>query len=109
MKRKRIAGQPRARTKRVTNEIVAYAYRGGQIGFATPTRNDGVPDGTLFIARGDAELVRATVSGLARRAYDNKTLIVPGCPEANDDTQALEFFKRFATRVQNALKHHVGN
>ena len=95
----RIARKPRPRT-----ETVAYAYRGGQIGFISPPRDGGIPEGTLFIARGDADLVRDIVSGLARRAYDNETLIVPGCPEATDDTQALDAFKQFAARVQNALK-----
>lgn len=104
MKRKRIVRKSRTISKRATNQTVAYAYRGGQIGFVTPTCDGGIPDGTLFIARGDDAIVRATVSSLARRAWDNKTLIVPGCPEAKDDTAALDAFKQFATRVQNALK-----
>jgi len=100
----RIDRKPRPKT-----ETIAYAYRGGQIGFITPPRDGGIPEGTLLIARGDADLVRATVSSLARRAYDNETLIVPGCPEAKNEIQALDAFKQFAARVQSAMKRDAAD
>lgn len=76
-------------------QIRAYAFGSGEIGFTTGC----VPAGALIIARGEETVVREVVTGLARRAYDNETLLVPGVPEAVDETAGYEAFKRFFDRV----------
>jgi hypothetical protein len=80
-------------------QIRAYAFGSGEIGFTSGC----VPAGALIIAKGEDKIVRETVSGLARRAYDNETLLVPGVPEAQDEGAGYEAFKRFHGHVQNAL------
>ncbi len=47
-----------------------------------------VPAGTLVIADDPSEtLLCDTVSGLCRLAYDNRTMLVPGIPEARSDDE----------------------
>jgi hypothetical protein len=75
----------------------AYSYRSGEIGFTTGP----IPAGTLFLAQG-ANL--DFIKGLARRAYDNETYLVPGVPEAADDDAALEAYSVFFDRVQRMQK-----
>jgi hypothetical protein len=71
---------------------MAYAvcWRSGQIEiFAT------VPDGTIPIARGRRRDLEKEMLGAARHAYDGKTLLLPGLPEADDDFQGLDAVKAF--------------
>ena len=82
--------------------VTCYAYRGGVIEFAPASA--GVPDGALLIATGQRGAIVPVVCGLARRAYDNATLLVPGCPEATNDTEAYEAFAKFFERVQRSLR-----
>lgn len=49
----------------------------------------------LPIARGPAKKVREFMQAKARHAYDGKTLLVPGVPEAEDQTAGLEALKKF--------------
>lgn len=83
-------------------QTTAYAYASGEIGFANPAEL-GVPKGALLIARGPQAEVTSTVTGLARRAYDNETLLVPGVPEAQNEGAGYAAFKVFFDRVQIAL------
>lgn len=55
---------------------------------------------------GEVEILPRSVEGaltLARHAYDGKTLLIPGVPEAEDDGTALkavlDFEKRLAARL----------
>lgn len=79
--------------------IRAYAFASGQIGFT----NSAVPSGALIVAHGPEDVVKPIVSGLARLSYDNETLLVPGCPEAETQTAAYEAFSKFFDRVQLQL------
>lgn len=63
----------------------AYCWASGQIEFGAR-----IPEGALPIARGRARKVRAFIEGVARHAYDGETLLVPGIPEAPDQSVALD-------------------
>lgn len=64
--------------------LIAYCFASGQIAFGRS-----LPNGTIEIARGKDAVVRKEVAVTARLAYDGKTLLVPGIPEAPD--QAVAF------------------
>ena len=80
---------------------VCFADRAGVIEFGTRT-----PKGCLTIAsHGDREALEAAVGPPARLAYDNKTLLVPGIPEADSDDDALEALLAFRDQVAMRLPH----
>ena len=66
---------------------VGFCYRSGEVDVGT-----GIPpDGTIPFVRsrkGPAKL-KEIIGTKARHAYDGKTLLVPGIPEATDDEAAL--------------------
>lgn len=68
----------------------AYCFASCEIGFS-----DVMPPGSLPIAKGPDKTLRAFISGIARHTYDGETLLVPGIPEATDETEALKAFVRF--------------
>lgn len=78
--------------------MLAYCYRSGQIGLGSR-----LPKGALPIARAKGHQLRRTIEGLARWAYDNKTMLVPGIPEADSDVEALDALKRFAGQVARRM------
>ncbi|HEY2070683.1 MAG TPA: hypothetical protein VGG48_14090 [Rhizomicrobium sp.] len=84
-----------SKTNKKPNTI-AYVYRSGRIGFTTGKS----PEGTLPIARGPKARVLAAVSARARLAYDNRTFLVPGIPEANDDEAASAALYKFMDELQ---------
>lgn len=63
--------------------LIAYCWASGQIEFGTK-----VPEGAIEMARGKESIVRKHISATARLAYDGKTLLVPGVPEAADQKAA---------------------
>jgi len=64
--------------------LFAYCGRSGQIQF-----DHKVPDGFFELARGQGNVVRKVIEETAQLAGDNKTLLVPGMPEAEDDYAAV--------------------
>lgn len=74
--------------------MIAFCDRKGRIEFA---RGDGrnIPDGMLGIVEGPAPKVRKLMQVTARHAYDNKTLLVPGIPEAPTDDAAYDALVTF--------------
>lgn len=70
--------------------MIAYCYRSGRIEFGRS-----IPDGAIKVAQGPARSLRALMSVLARHAYDGKTLLVPGIPEAKTDKQAADALQSF--------------
>lgn len=67
--------------------IVAFADRSGVIEFGQGR----VPRGMLPLYRHrNAARVRDLISATARHAYDGRTLLVPGVPEAASDDDALD-------------------
>lgn len=79
--------------------MFAYAWRSGLIQFGRK-----VPDGALCIAEGPAKKLRPSVEAVARHAYDNETLLVPGIPEAKDDDEALDALFVFQSLVEGRLE-----
>lgn len=68
----------------------AYCFASGHIEFSTR-----IPEGALPIANGPERELRDFISPLARHAYDNETLLVPGVPEAEDQEAKLDALKKF--------------
>lgn len=62
----------------------AYCGADGSIHFGRT-----VPEGMCCIAEAPAKKLRAVISATARLAYDNKTLLVPGVPEAASQQRGM--------------------
>lgn len=82
-----------------------FCYRSGQI----IIRDEGLPQpkGTLPIRLKATPEEVQRVEGLSRLAYDNKTLLVPGLPEAEDDEKAYAAFDKFVDRLNFAANHEI--
>lgn len=79
----------------------AYAYRSGvvRIGRRVPAR-------ALLVASCTSRYrLQVAVDMCARMAYDGRTRLVPGVPEATDDTQALDAVDRFGAWLDQYLTH----
>lgn len=86
-----------------TSKMFAFCYASGQIGFGTH-----VPEfGTLPIAKGPYDALYGWLSAVARHAYDNETLLVPGVPEAPDQIAGVEALKRWMTRAAKSAPKSV--
>jgi hypothetical protein len=79
--------------------MLAYCYRSGQIYFRRDSL--GLPKGAISL--GLHRRIRAAVTPIARMAYDNKTMLVPGVPEAVDDHAAFEALCRFEKEVKKRI------
>lgn len=73
----------------------AYAWRTGRIDFGRK-----VPDGAIQIAEAPAKFLRQEISAVARHAYDGKTLLVPGVPEAKNGNSAVDALIAFADWIK---------
>lgn len=82
-----------------TKTTTAYCYRNGVIRFRRrPGR------GTLAIATGEVNRLRQVVRALARHSRDNRTLLVPGVPEAANETKACDAVIAFGRWVNSRLE-----
>lgn len=81
----------------------AYCYRSGEIGFGFT-----IPDGALPLGMGRAKNLREIVEVNSRIAYDGKTLLVPGIPEADTDDVALAAWRYFRDLVGMRLDGRSG-
>lgn len=61
----------------------AYCWASGLIQFGTK-----VPEGAIAIASGERQKLVDLIEVTARHAYDGKSLLVPGVPEASDQAAA---------------------
>lgn len=80
----------------------AYCYATGQIQFGTVT-----PRGCIRIATGDDKPLRDLIEGTARLAYDNRTLLVPGVPEAPNETAKIRALHRYVRWITKSLPRGV--
>ncbi len=71
--------------------FVASCDRAGVIRF---TRR--LPRGTVPLLRGPLRTLRNRIEPVARHAYDGKTLLVPGVPEAPNENAAMDALIRWA-------------
>lgn len=76
----------------------SYCWRTGLIEFGRST-----PRGALPIAKGPGRKLRAAVSAVARHSYDAGQLLVPGIPEAVNDTMALTAAKNFQGIIRKRM------
>lgn len=65
--------------------MIAYCWSSGLIDFGRT-----LPDGALPIARGPARALRPFIQVTARHGYDGKTMLVPGVPEAENESAKLD-------------------
>lgn len=65
--------------------------------------NKARPDGGLTVCRGDARAMKRAVEVVARHAYDGRTLLVPGIPEADTEVEALAAAKAFAEQIRKRV------
>lgn len=86
-----------ARTRKSATQLrykpkahLAYCDASGVIEFG-----DWLPGGRLPIAAGPQDKLIELVSGACRHAYDGKTLLVPGIPEAEDQRAGLDALRCF--------------
>ncbi|MDO8414167.1 MAG: host nuclease inhibitor protein [Gallionellaceae bacterium] len=70
--------------------MIAYCYRSGQIRFGRS-----LPEGAIKVAEGPSKKLRAMICVTSRHAYDGKTLLVPGIPEAETEKEAEDALRRF--------------
>lgn len=76
----------------------AYCFASGEIDFGPS-----IPDGALPIVDGpDADVHRA-IQGSARLSYDGETWLVPGVPEADNQTVAVDALIVYRDRVRGRL------
>ena len=69
----------------------AYCFRSGQIRVGVRC-----PDGALPLAYGPERRLRRAVDVRSRHAYDGRTKLVPGVPEAADEDAAMEAARQFS-------------
>ncbi len=62
-----------------------------------------VPKGALQIVTGHGRRLNRVLGVCARHAYDGKTLLVPGLPEADTDLQAVEAVRQFKQMLLKRL------
>lgn len=84
---------------------VMYCWRSGVI----KVGRVGVPDGALPISIGGEKKLRRIMWGCARKAYDNKTWLVPGVPEAGTETKARKALEYFTKAVNRCMGAYVIN
>lgn len=53
------------------------------------------PEGGISLMEGSAKRLRRLLEVCARHAYDGKTLLVPGIPEAESDDEAFDAMVAF--------------
>lgn len=83
----------------------SFAYANGQIGFGDETPDDALPIYCVVGAEpAEVERLKENVGVLARHAYDNKTLLVPGIPEAADINAAYDALIKFNCRVKHYME-----
>lgn len=61
------------------------------------------PKDTLKIMKGDGRRIRWVLIACARHAYDGRTLLVPGVPEAATDLEAMKAVKAFEQFLLKSL------
>lgn len=76
----------------------AYCFADGVIHFG-PT----IPDGALPVADGVESDLRRAIQGSARLAYDNRTWLVPGVPEAAHQFDGVDALVAYRRRVAERL------
>lgn len=91
---------------RKPKQIRAYVWSKGRIDFGTR-----VPKGAIAIAKGPERRLRRIIMAIARWSYPSKpgagdeVPLVPGIPEARNDTARLDALFKFCQQVKERLQH----
>ncbi|GBR20499.1 hypothetical protein AA105894_2572 [Asaia spathodeae NBRC 105894] len=84
--------------------MYTYCYRSGEIDFGTV-----VPEGALPLGKArSAKRLREIITVTARHAYDGKTLLVPGLPEAKTEDAAVAAYRYFRDVVSMRVAGQSG-
>ncbi len=81
---------------------VAFCWASGEIRIGDKT-----PKGALPIASGRPDKLLAAIKSTARLAADNVTALVPGIPEAKDQTEGVDALIKYKNRVQRILNEEA--
>lgn len=76
----------------------AFVWRSGQVKVGTV-----VPAGAIEIAEGEDFELRTAIVAAGRLAYDGKTILVPGVPEAADGYAAMDALLAFKAELEGQL------
>ena len=90
-----------------TQKEIGYMLRSGRIEFSAMPweQHPGLP---ICPEYAEHPLYREMIETWARLAYDNKTLLVPGIPEAESSNDALVAAMTFADRIRKMLEEEGG-
>ncbi len=77
---------------------IAYCWQGGEIGIGHRT-----PAGALPIIGGPKRRLEKILHRTARLAYDNKTWLVPGIPEADNSDAKLDALFKYKKRAEELM------
>lgn len=91
----------------MTATFKAYAWRTGAIDLSDGRTPRGAIKLFTFTSRRAALVGNRVLETQARHAYDGKTILVPGLPEADDDDQALDALIAWCRRVEPALARRL--
>jgi hypothetical protein len=82
-------------------QLIAYCWANGVIEFG-----EALPEGALKVTEGTPFKVRELIEGTARLAYDGKTWLAPGVPEAPDQREACTALIKYCEwiGVRSAVK-----
>lgn len=83
--------------------MYAHCYRSGEIELS---RKRDLP-GCISIGQGPKVELEAKLAGRARKAYDGKTWLVPGIPEAETEEAAELAMIDFRNRLKAPLSHSI--
>lgn len=83
--------------------MIAYAWANGRIELG-----DRLPAGALPICKGPAARLRQVISATSRLAYDGKTQLVPGLPEAGDGLAAVDALITYCLYVERCMEADHG-
>jgi hypothetical protein len=78
--------------------MYALCYPSGEIVFAS-TYN-AARDPCLPVAHGDERKLKRRIDAVARHAYDGVTLLVPGIPEAENQSDGVDALLRFQAWIK---------
>lgn len=76
--------------------MLAYCYASGLIGFGFRC-----PEGALVIAQGPERTLRRVIEATSRHGYEKGVLLVPGVPEAPNQTKAGDALMRYLDWIRD--------
>lgn len=85
--------------------MTAYCYRSGQIYLQSNKRP--LPKGAIPL--GSHRHIREALGPLIRWAHNNKTMLIPGVPEADTNEEAYAALIKFEEQVRERLNRLIAS